>query len=600
MKQSVPALFLFLIVLFKSYGQVLPAPGARLNYNQIMFEYGKVKGADMYRVEVAEDSSADFTRCMAVQKDSAPATMISNLPFGKKYQWRYEGLKHGAEMGWQGPYHFEIAKEATRNKDMLQYVVKINDSMANAGGLIVNDATHSIFDRRGNLVWYLPKVDWQYNLMRNPRAAKSASLVKQKIDVKPYIFDLRITPYGTVTYLTDSALHECDLNGKMLWEKHDKGPVSFIGEEVYNHVFTRMPNGHYMVLGNQLWRPMPDYCDPPMKRKYPQKSIYGGIEYAKVEFGTAIEYDKQGNVVWSWTSQDYFDPDPIKPVNGDPQYNYILKGHVNSLGIDPDNEHIYMGFRDASRVIKIDKKTGQVVDSWGPKWPVAGGPVHNLNVHRQHDVYVMSNGDLAVYNNNDYRGRDSFPRVLIFSQKPENSGEVVWQYRCMLDSAQRGKGSTGGNIEELKNGNLLVCMGTHNVIFEITRDKKIVWKAAIMPGKRLDYDYSYRLYRAHWVSSLYPCYFICETSEDTIGRHASKLNIRIFNKGSEKDAYDLSIFSGSGQMEHQFTTETLLPNHSAIFTINPREEHVRSGEIVIVVSSQTNPDLKREEYVVVK
>jgi hypothetical protein len=49
-----------------------------------MFEYGKVKGASMYCVQVKElneDTSSEY--CFTEQTDSSTATMVNGLEFGK-------------------------------------------------------------------------------------------------------------------------------------------------------------------------------------------------------------------------------------------------------------------------------------------------------------------------------------------------------------------------------------------------------------------------------------------------------------------------------------------------------------------------------------
>src|ERR1700677_3139782 len=53
------SLFLLLLVSCFVCGQILPAPGAKLNYTQIMFEHPKVYGADEYIVQVDTDKNMD-------------------------------------------------------------------------------------------------------------------------------------------------------------------------------------------------------------------------------------------------------------------------------------------------------------------------------------------------------------------------------------------------------------------------------------------------------------------------------------------------------------------------------------------------------------
>jgi hypothetical protein len=611
----IPIFFICLLAVLNCRAQILPVPGAKLNYNQVMFEYEKVKGASMYLVQVEDDTDETGTGyCSFEQTDSATATMISGFEFGRKYHWRYAGLKKGQEPVWKGPYYFEVADDTLLKRNIMNIVVSKYDSNASAGGLIVNDCTHTIIDRHGNLVWYLDNVNWKFTLPHSggitaqPRTAQATQTnvdpahqkaPTAKFEVRPVIYDLRMNPYGTITDMEDSFPIERDLNCNILWKAPNDGKVSGLSVESYNHDFKRLPNGHYMILGNELWRKLPTYHDSVLiRKKYPSRQPFFGKEYARVEFGTVIEYDKKGNVVWSWNSQNYFDSDALKPVKGDQRLDFELKPHINAFGIDKKNEFVYVGFRDISRIVKVEKATGKVVDSWGQVSPTIKAH-QQVAFHQQHDAQILDDGNIAIFNNNDYPGRDSVPSVIIFSQQPEDSGNIIWKYTCR-DSINKRASRTGGNVEQLKNGNLLVCMGNLDRMFEITMDKRIVWQAEIKPNEKRSFSYLHRLYRAHYISSLYPCYFVFETDKDTVKKREPKFSIRIFNKGSESDAYNVKITSPSGAFEQQFSTSTLEPNRSETITVKPTRRLHKRDKIEVTVNSQLNPDLERKSWVVAK
>src|SRR5579863_6704275 len=150
---------LFLILLAGNFAraQVLPEPGAVLNYTQVMLEYPKIAGASEYLIEIVEVTEAgSFNYPLREWKDSSTATMISNLRFGRKYVWRYTGLVKGRVSNWKGPYHFEIMDDPFI-KDYRVRVIK-NDTSKNAGGLICIDGIRSIVDRQGTPVLFVPEV----------------------------------------------------------------------------------------------------------------------------------------------------------------------------------------------------------------------------------------------------------------------------------------------------------------------------------------------------------------------------------------------------------------------------------------------------------
>lgn len=164
----------------------------------------------------------------------------------------------------------------------------------------------------------------------------------------------------------------------------------------------------------------------------------------------------------------------------------------------------------------------------------------------------------------------------------------------------RKKGRTGGNVEQLKNGNFLVCTGTDNSIFEVTKDKKIVWKAEIAPIEKPINDYTYRLYRAHYLSSLYPCYFTFQTDEDTISKKSGRIGLKVFNEGSEKDDYEVKVLSATGEVAEEFTTGTLDAGGAQTFEIKPHKKFLKGHQIEVSVSSKTNTDLVRKSTIIVE
>ena len=592
-------LLFMLLVARCCVAQINPAEGARLNYNQVMFEYDKLPGASVYLVQVDYDSvTSAFVAPVVEQRDSATATMISGLAFGKKYVWRYAALQADGKMVWQGPYHFQIVADAFISRGIISFNTTINDP--GSSGLIVIDGTHTIVDRNGNLVWYLNNVNWFFKLGVMNVSRNGVTVTNKDMDITPRIFDLRLTRAGTVTCLKDSFAIEMGLDGKILWQAPNNGQINEVGGEGYNHDFKRLDNGHYMVLGDELWRRLPPYTDTiKMRKKYPKRGFFNGGEYAGVEFGTVIEYDKKGKILWSWRSRDYLDKDPFKPLERDRFFNFITQPHINAFSTDAKNEFVYVGFRDLCRIIKIEKSSGQVVDSWGVKVPT-GGALHQVPIYLQHDANVLPDGNIAVFNSNDYPGRDSFASVLIISQQPADSGKVIWRLNCDFDSMDCTLPRNGGNVDLLKNGNYLVCMGNADRIFEVTKDKRIVWQGEMRAGEVDGIKYGHRLYRAHYISSLYPCYFTFVTGADTISKKKLQFNIRVFNKGSEDDSYHVKLTNARGKLLREFNTDTVAALKSVTLLVDAGEHISTGGKIEISIQSANNPDFERKRWVVVR
>ena len=549
--------------------KILPSPGAKLNYTQIMFEHPQVAGAAQYIIEVARDTGdTPFKHLLVSRKDSSTASLIGCFQFGKKYIWRFSGLQNGKVLGWQGPYRFETLYNNCINKNSIRVRVLKNDSLENAGGLLMLDMSRCV-DRNGNFVWFLPNNDDHTDL---------------KVFTQPMIAqDLRLTPAGTVTLLHNGQGEEMDLSGKLLWHSNIIDVANnnkIVGNAMgFHHCFKKLVNGNYMLLGQALW------------------SIPGlPADKNTMCYETINEFSAAGNLVWSWSSKDYVDTaELVKMAVEQPDVflkNRLPGGHLNAFETDETGRFIYAGFRNVSRVIKIDKETGKVVCTWGKNATFNGAKNGQGFFLKQHGTSLLADGSLAVFSNNvqppGFSVTDATASsVVVFSQPVagENS-KIVWKYDCAFDSADN-LSHSGGNVDELKNKNLLVCMGEVNRVFEVTRDKKIVWNALIESYDAEDSTWrKFALYRAHYTSSLYPCYFTVQSNKRMVSDGKVTYGIKIFNDGTEDDSYTISITSATGNK--QFSTSIVKSKRCAEFEVKPD-----SGYVHVTVISKTNVGLKR-------
>lgn len=606
--------------------QVIPEPGAQLNYTQIMFEHPQVTGAGQYMLEVTVETDTGFKHPMVKQKDSSTAFMASGLEFGKKYVWRYAAIYSGKQPDWNGPYGFEILNDKAVDKNLFRVRVVENDVKLSSGGLIAIDAARNIVDRKGNCVWFLPA-----------DTAERTGVNR----FTPAINDMRVTPAGTITLLNGANAEEIDLNARILWQAppctggSGKSNINapLLG---YNHCFKKLQSGNYMVIG---WEN--NYIPSPVING---ANINAGTSGAKtmVTHETLKEFDRNGNLVWDWGSEKYISEDELrKLVISVPEagvLNTTPGGHLNAFDVDEKNGFVYASFRNLSRVIKIDKKTCEVVYAWGPGTEYGGVKNSDGPFLKQHETKLLKDGSVAVFSNGilhngpigaavgiapgngnppkgmpvgvmpgpgggagpfseaDIRDLSDPSSVVIFNEPPDTlHSQLVWKFDCRMDPV-RNKSARGGSIDEMKNGNLLICMGTINRVFEVTRSKKVVWSALV--EKRTDTTWGpMLLYKTGYCSSLYPCYFTVQTSTDTIKNTTGAFMLRIFNDGTEDDSYRVSISSASGSYQKQLLTDVLNSGKSTRIEIKPQMPPAGNERVAVTVLSITNPDFKRTVYV---
>ena len=404
-------------------------------------------------------------------------------------------------------------------------------------------------------------------------------------------------------------------------------------------VWKKVPSAYQQQAKTALDAPRLELAD---KARRPELSVrmQGDELYAKIKFGIIVEYDHKGNIVWSWDSEQYFSDADVFPLflNVLAQANNPIANlandpdaHLNAFSVDEKDEFVYAGFRQISRIIKIEKKTGKVVCSWGDKTPMAGARLGDALFCHQHGVSILRDGSIALFDNSDTRLQDKPARALIFSQPVNNdTSKILWQFDCIFDSAIA-KSTRGGNVDELPNGNMLVCMGMGPLgissahlmpplqgqsmatmpmmmtpaaqvpaagprgplplmsrIFEVTRNKQIVWSAVIAKAPQTP------PYRAHYASSLYPCYFTAACNKDAFYKSDGFFGITIYNKGSESDSYIISTRFVKAGITSTTRCNNVSAGNSAEVKITPDKLPMADDEIEVDIKSKTNPGFERK------
>lgn len=581
--------------------QIIPWPGARLNYTQVMFEHSTVPGADEYILQLFSGKDTDdFSHPIAECRDSSTATLISDLTFGQKYYWRYAGIRKGRFLNWHGPYNFEILNYPFLN----QYRVRViqNDSLKNALGLISIDAIRTIVDREGKPVLFVP---FAHGFRENAA-----------------VDDLRLTKYGTLCSLGGQNAIETDLAGNITWMtplKTRNAATRDFGD-FYNHDFKRLDNGNYMVIGGDYqWKTIPEYYyiydllhDKRGVKLPDSMACKNGTLYLQngytikinndkrelyINMASICEYDKHDDLVWSWNPVNYIQDTDLFPPDRDWKLPIAAEEpHVNGFSVDDKNEYVYVSFRNLSRVVKVDKKTGKVVDSWGAKMASGEARQGNGFFHLQHCPSILKNGNISVYDNGDTSVHKGFSTVTVFSQptRLHHKSKIVWQFVCKFDTSSYGKSHRGGNVDQLYNDDFLVCQGAINRIFEVNHKKYVSWQGLVEKRNKNDTAWQPEpLYRAHYTSSLYPCYFTAQTDTNTFSGGEASFKLKIFNKGSEDDSYTVKISQGCSEEDMELKAGELRPGKSEGLNIRLPGPPQESENVVVTVTSNTNHDLQK-------
>lgn len=157
--------------------------------------------------------------------------------------------------------------------------------------------------------------------------------------------------------------------------------------------------------------------------------------------------------------------------------------HANAFSENEEGTKVYIGFRDLSRIIKIDKQTKQVDLSYGERFPSGDGLYACHAFRKQHDASVTKHNSILLLNNDEKEVKRSSVVELKDNVTGKDSA-VIWKFNLDFDGPLNGKSVSGGNVMELPNSNVLVCAGVLNRVFEVSRTKEVVWDAFVQSKEK--------------------------------------------------------------------------------------------------------------------
>ena len=560
--QKIFLIFCLILLATPVFSEVLPAENSRLNYTTVYFEEDLTKGADEYELSLYTDST--LTQLFASKKAKLPAFWVADLDWAKTYYWRISALKKENGPAVPGKIHrFSIMKIVYQSYEGIRIDIIINKEEEHGGGVMCIDYTKSVIDRRGRQIWAIPPVD-------------SVPLGKM------YIRDMRITKENTITFLTFHVPYEIDFSGKVLWQ----AAYPFImGKDtiIYHHDFKKTSRGTYMVMGDKVvYRKILGHYSDQEQKCNPDITTINGMLYKKTPITILLEFNKEGKLIWFWDANTYISDEDLnyKKVEGCTP-NFAT--HANAFSENEEGTKVYVGFRDINRVVKIDKKTKQVESSYGERYP-SGDATIQVEMLNQHDANVSNHNSIYVFNNNGFKNPHGVSSILELKDNIRNDeAAVIWRFDLNFDKLTRGKSVNGGNIVELPNKNLFFCAGALNRIFEITKDKKIVWDALLYAKPKNDTVWEpFVQYRANWAKQLNWYYFIPEINALTVIKGKQHvLNLTINNTGNAEDSYEIEVFSDKNQVLCKTTTDIIPANGFLEVKMDYRSPRGRKTHVLI-------------------
>jgi hypothetical protein len=223
-----------------------------------------------------------------------------------------------------------------------------------------------------------------------------------------------------------------------------------------------------------------------------------------------------GDIVWEWHLKDHIIQNqfPGKPnygsVLGHPErvnLNYVPTGigadthiadwaHVNGIAYNPNTDQIMVSSREFSEIWMIDHSTttaqaaghtggtsgkgGDLVWRYGNLATWNAGTRANQVLSYQHNVQWIAEGlpgagNILVFNNGWNRASGaSYSSVMELKPRGYGVAQTVWTY--VANPTSRFFSAIVSGAQRLANGNTLIDEGTTGRIFEVNRNRRIVWQ----------------------------------------------------------------------------------------------------------------------------
>lgn len=478
----------FLFVMFIQtavQAQVFPGEHSKLHYRIIGFTFPVIEHCNSYKLEIAFGEISDnaiFNNNVLITAVLDTCRKIIEVPeFGRDYTWRVSWTDVKKVVRQSTLHHFSTGLTDRVDTSCNRLRVVNNTGKFDSSYLFL-DQSKLLYDMSGRPVWYLPDID-------------------SVIDEKCLPRDMKLTSRGTITFIASSRLYEITYDGKVLWTKANSAGQHQNKMDHFHHEFTRLTNGHYMVMGIEengrvpvLGAMAPKAAPDAGPGRRDIKSAPHPGAYARAPFGQLVEFDEKGNTVWTWNTSRYIANEGADLTNNRlPDGSTNTDFHDNAFYFDEESSTIYISYKNLNRIVKISYPGGKVLAEYGEKFlPDVTGQATKGLFCGQHAVRRSPKGYLYLFNNNSCNP-DGLPRVQIM-REPEGTEtglQLVWVYECKSEGTgqednRSNRSLAGGSVEELEDGAILVCTGTPSArVFVVNRNKHILWSAfpeTWMPG----------------------------------------------------------------------------------------------------------------------
>jgi hypothetical protein len=249
--------------------------------------------------------------------------------------------------------------------------------------------------------------------------------------------------WPTFRYFKGGAMREITWDGKIVWEHRDP---------FQHHDARRTPEGGAIYLSTEC---VPDAMAVKIKGGH-------AVGDAPMFADKVVEVDARGKVIWEWRVLDHLDPERDVAMFNVPRFEWT---HMNTV-VPLDDGRIMLSARHISTVLIVEKISGKILERIGS--------IDSDLFVGQHDPKLRKNGNLLAFDNGTYRSKFGIVPGSRIVEIDRTTKQIVWEYKDSPHFYFYSPHLSG--VDELPNGNFLITEGSRGRMFEVTREKQIVWE----------------------------------------------------------------------------------------------------------------------------
>ncbi len=389
-------------------------------------------------------------------------------------------------------------------------------SVASDRGLVMNAAGaypgFTLFTPLGNKATHLINMDGEvvHSWNSDHPPANSAFILKNGdlLRCSKVMGNARFGDFGP----SGGRVEKFSWDGKRIWEY-----VYSDDQQHQHHDIRPLPNGNVLLIAWHYVSKQDAIAAGRNPKSLNEKGIWPDKIVEVKQTGA-----KSGQVVWEWNTWDHIIQDFDKSkanfgdvaahpelidVNLSPRDNPDWM-HTNGVAYNPKLDQIILCARAMNEFWVIDHSTttqqaaghtggrcgkgGDLLYRWGNPANYRAGSKSDQTLFSQHDARWVDEGqpgagNIMIFNNGSKRPGGNYSSVdeITPPVKPDGTYEIqkrkafapqstTWSYQA--ENKTDFYSSFISGAERLPNGNTLVCAGAQGEFFELTPQKKVVWK----------------------------------------------------------------------------------------------------------------------------